>query len=256
VKNEKIGLSIWPLWTAMAIQDVKNRYRRSVLGPFWITITMGITILCMGPLYGGLFGGQDPLFIPRMAFGLIVWALISSSFLDYTECYTSSSHYIKNIRLPYTIYIYRITVKQLIIFTHNLFLLIPIYFIYPSILNLNIFYIFISLIFLILLLVALGTLISIFCTRYRDLSPLVNNLIQLLFFVTPIVWPLSQLSNKRQIIVKLNPGYYMLELVRMPLMGQIPDKSIIFTSVCILIIVGIFALYVHRKYSSRIAYWL
>lgn len=250
------GLVHWRVWLTLAMQDVKNRYRRSSLGPIWITLTMGITILAMGPLYGGLFGGQDPYFVPKMGIGLIVWSLMSQTITESVECFTSASNYIKNIKLPYSVYIYRLVAKQLILFAHNIALLIPIYFFYPELLTSNIFYAIFGLGVVILWLTIIGTLVAILCTRYRDLGPLITNIMQLLFFVTPIVWPVSQLTESRKYIVNFNPVYYLLEMVREPLMGiqyaYDEQSGVILISIALALLLHVLI----KNNIKRLSYWL
>lgn len=251
-----LGLKHWRFWGALAYQDIRNRYRRSLMGPLWITITMGITILAMGPLFGDLFGGQDPNFIPRMGFGLIIWSLVSSMINDYVDCFVSAAHYIKNIKLPYSVYIYRIAFRQIILFAHNALLFIPLYLIYPGLLTGSFWLACFMLLLAIFWLMQIGALIAILCTRYRDVGPLVNNITQLLFFITPIVWPISQLGDTRKLIVEINPIFYLLEAIRMPLMG-LNFKPSIFSIIALLVLIAsIFAHYMLKKKIDRLAYWL
>lgn len=250
------GLKKYHIWHSMAMQDIRNRYRRSMLGPVWITITMGLTILCMGPLYGMLFAKTDPFFGARLGIGLIIWNYLSAVITDSVECYIQAEHYIKNVKLPYSLYVYRVIARQVIILGHNIFLLIPIYIIYPELLNENIaiaimvFPIFVMFSFFV------SAMVSIVCARYRDLGPLVNNLMQLLFFVTPVIWPLSQLSGERKLIVEYNPLFYVLEMLRNPLMGNGVDLYNVIVVVIMNFLMGIVGFMVYKKYASRIAFWL
>lgn len=250
------GLSCYQIWCILAIQDLKNKYRRSVIGPLWIAISMGVTILCMGPLYGSIFGNLDPNFIPRMGFGLIIWSLISGTVNDATESLIGAAHFIKNVRLPYFIYIYRVVLRQLLMFAHNMLIFIPLYFIYQDLLNQNIFFALPSMLIMLIFLVGLSTLVAAFCARFRDLMPLVNNMTQLLFFLTPIVWPLESLPSNRQFLIELNPFFYILNLVRQPLLGQIPslDQYLIASTIalCLVAVAGV----VLSKSEHRIAYWV
>ena len=76
------GARNYPVWWILAWQDIRQRYRRSVLGPFWITLTMMATIAGMGPLYAALLKIDARDFIPYLALGLIAWGLVSSIILE------------------------------------------------------------------------------------------------------------------------------------------------------------------------------
>ena len=71
------GLKSWRIWLLLAWHAVKLRYRRSTLGPFWITISMAITIYTMGILYGHLFKINLAVYYPFLATGILGWNLIS-----------------------------------------------------------------------------------------------------------------------------------------------------------------------------------
>ena len=77
------GFKKWPVWFLLACQDIKLRYRRSVLGPFWITISMAITVYTMGFLYGHLFRSELQTYYPFLVSGMLAWAVISSIVLDF-----------------------------------------------------------------------------------------------------------------------------------------------------------------------------
>lgn len=70
------------LWLHLGWQDIKQRYRRSVLGPFWITIATGTTAVAMGGLYSKLFRLELSEHLPYVTLGLIVWNLINAAILD------------------------------------------------------------------------------------------------------------------------------------------------------------------------------
>ena len=65
------------LWLTVGLFDIRKRYRRSVLGPFWITISLGAFILGLGFIYSPLVGGGTASFLPFVAFGFIAWQFIS-----------------------------------------------------------------------------------------------------------------------------------------------------------------------------------
>src|SRR5579862_3469636 len=67
----KEGLQKWPIWMMLAYQDIKLRYRRSVLGPFWLTLSMAITVYTMGYLYGHLFHIELKTYYPFLVAGML-----------------------------------------------------------------------------------------------------------------------------------------------------------------------------------------
>ena len=77
--------------------------------------------------------------------------------------------------------------------------------------------------------IALGYLLGGLCTRYRDIPPIVTSLMQVLFYVTPVIWPPKLLEGNEHLLL-FNPFYYLLELMRSPLMGVVPSAELWITS--------------------------
>ena len=113
------GIISWRIWMLLGWQDIKLRYRRSQLGPFWITISMALTIYVMGFLYSSLFKTQMRNYFPSLATGMLVWSLISTIVNESTSAFTSASNYLKQLKMPYTIFALRSVVRNFIIFGQN-----------------------------------------------------------------------------------------------------------------------------------------
>lgn len=252
------GTQKWYIWLMLAYQDIKLRYRRSVLGPFWITISMAITVYSMGFLYAHLFHIDLNQYYPFLVSGMLTWALLSSAIIDLTDTFIISENLIKQIKLPYMLYIHRVTMRNIIIFLHNFVVMLPIYFIFSHTAHLNYyFFLLIPALFIIYInCVSFGSILAMIGARYRDVSQIIKSLIQVIFFVTPVMWSPAILPPDKQLWIYLNPFYAFVELVRAPLLGQAPHLlTLIFVSV-----VTILGCYLSWKmfvrYRSRIIYWL
>src|SRR6476661_7980082 len=78
------------LWMALAFQDTKLRYRGSVLGPFWLTITTVVMVASMGAIYSTLFNVSASTYLPYLAIGLIAWSYISTAISDGCQTFLSA----------------------------------------------------------------------------------------------------------------------------------------------------------------------
>ena len=102
----------------------------------------------------------------------------------------------------------------------------------------------------------LGMLLDAVAARFRDVPPIIASIVRIAFFVTLIVWMPALLPRRAVLPLNLNPFYHVLEVVRAPLLGEVPS------AVWWLAIIGItlfgvgakFAIYV--CYRWRIAYWI
>ena len=129
VLNEAVS-DIWrgargfELYTLLAWTDVKNRYRRTRLGPFWLTISMGFFIVAVGLLYSVIFGNRGSDYIPYFGTGIIVWAFINSTISEQSDVFISGAPIIQNINVPKSIFIFRVLVSTLIVLGHNTVIII------------------------------------------------------------------------------------------------------------------------------------
>jgi lipopolysaccharide transport system permease protein len=252
------GMQKWRIWLMLAYQDVKLRYRRSVLGPFWITISMAITVYSMGYLYGHLFHSNLQTYFPFLVAGMLAWALISSQLTELTEAFIASDGLIKQIKLPYSLYIHRVATRNIIIFFHNIVVIIPILAIFHEVakVNLNTLMLIPGLMLVYVNTIIYGLVLAMICARYRDLGQIIKSLIQVAFFLTPIMWNPSVLPASDRYIVMLNPFYACVELIRAPLLGTIPTSST-FIMVGIITTIGMALCYMmFTRYRARIVYWL
>lgn len=252
----KRGLKMYPLWSALAWQDTKQRYRRSTLGPFWITASTGIMVLAMGPLYGVLLGQNVTTYIQHLAVSLIIWTFISSSINDAGNVFIGAEGYIKQISLPLTVHVLRLISKNLLMFAHNVvIILVVLLFIPPT--NLSFLWsVPIGLALVSANLAWLVLLLGMLSTRFRDIPQLVTNIVQVAFFLSPIIWKASMLSEKNRFLAELNPLYHLLEIIRAPLLGDASRAISWIVCLGLLIFGGGITYLVFARLRARVPYWL
>ncbi len=249
------GVREYPVWSVLAWQDIRQRYRRSVLGPFWITLTMIATIAGMGPLYAALLKFDAHDFIPYLSLGLIAWGLISNILLEGCITFTAADNMIRSVRLPMSMYVYRMVYRNVIIFFHNILAYAP-FAIYLGIAPKWLWFMALPGVALIVIAaVPVAMILGIFCARFRDMQQIVASIVQLSFFLTPILWK-PELLGSRDFIAKFNPLYLFIEVVRAPIYGYLPGAKV-YIGVAI-VTVGLYALAVPLliRYRQRIAFWV
>lgn len=243
------------VWLHLGWLEVKQRYRRSVLGPWWISISMLIFVAAMSKIFSHLFHQNIAEYVPFFTAGYIFWMFISTSITESTEIFKASSGLIKQIHLPYSLYILKFLVKNVIILGHNFI----IYFLVMAAFQLNpgwpFFFVFPGILLLITNIYWISLLIALVSTRFRDITPIVTSCIQILFFITPVSWT-PKLLGANSLIVQLNPFVYLLDLVRNPLLGEeIPLSS--WSISLMLAAVGFCGtLSLFNRVRARIPFWL
>ncbi len=247
-----------PIWFMMAWQDIQLRYRRSVIGPFWITLSMAIMVYTMGFLYAHLWKVPLQGYFPYLAAGLLAWGLISSLLVESTDTYLVSVGLIKQIKMPYFLHIHRMCTRNFIIFAHNLLIMLPIYLFFPQQFSMSFAYLmfFVNVMLLYVLAVLYTNVISMVCARYRDLGQIIKSLIQVLFFLTPVMWKIETLPAHIQKWMMLNPFYHLIEMIRQPLMGCYPSTQNLWGITCLLCLGIVFNRLLFVPYRARIVYWI
>lgn len=256
IDDSIVALRSWRIWYSLAMQDILLRYRGSVLGPLWITISTAITVYSMGYLYGILFHIDSKSYLPYFATGMISWGFISMIVNESTKILLDSKHYMENIRLPCLVYIFRLIFRNVIIFGHNLLVYISIVCFFHLNIDSSIFFLIPGLLILSVNGIFYGTLIAFISTKFPDMGSIISSMLQVFFFITPIMWMPSALPSQYQMFLTLNPFVYFVNLLRNPLLG-IPFTQIEVMAIAFLTLIGmaLFAL-VLRTYRTRIIFWI
>lgn len=243
------------LWLDLAWFDIKQRFRRSVLGPVWITISMAMLIIGMGPLYASIFDIDLKSYLPYLAFGIIIWSYISTNTIEACNSFILGTGVIQQTRYPLSSFVLRTTWRNLIILGFNSVLILAILIYVQATPNMIMLKSLLGLLLLFLATIGLSFIVAIFCTRYRDMQQLINSLLQIVMFVTPVFWR-TDLLPQRTVLIDWNPAYYFLEAIRAPLMGKDVDDHIFIVAGSITSAFLVVGLLLFAKYRTRIVYWL
>ena len=249
------GLALWQLWSTLGWHDIRQRYRRSIVGPFWLTLSMGIMVAGLAYLYGGLFGQNVEGYLPYVATGMIVFSLLSTMATEGANVFIGSASLILQLRAPLSIYTLQMVWRNLLIFAHNISIYVIVLLFVKIDIGWNFLLAFVGLFIVMLNGVWMGILLGGFSARFRDVPPIVSSIMQVAFFLTPIFWIPSALPD-RQLFVHLNPFYYLVEIVRMPLLGKTPPLTIWLVAIGMTLLGSLVATVFYTRYRHRIAYWV
>ena len=249
------GLKLVELWGTMGWLDMRQRYRRSIMGPFWVTLSLAAFVGGLGITYGALFKMSLQEYLPYLSVGIVIWTLLAGFLMEGCGTFTGAEAAIKQMPAPLSVHVFRLIWRSLIIFFHNIIIIALVLFIF----GINPGWVgFMSLVGLCIVVIngaAFGLLLGTLSARFRDIPPLMSNVVQTLFFVTPVIWHADSLQD-RQVIADWNPLYHLIELVRAPILTGFPtavnwEFSLVFTVVNCLI-----AFLFYARFRWRIPYWL
>lgn len=258
------GFSQRELWLSLGWQDIRQRYRRSVIGPFWITIATGLQATAMGVLYAALLDIPLQHFLPYVTVGLIVWNLISASILEGSEVFIMNEGLIKQLPAPLSVHVYRLVWRQTLFFAHNLLIYVVILIVFSvwRDLDWSLLLAIPAMLLLLLNTMWVSILFGIVATRYRDIAPILASTTLMLFVLTPVMWTTKALEDQggdaaeRARLAEVVPTFHYLEIVRGPMLGQPVEAYHWYIVIGITVIGWAVALLALRDYRARVPYWV
>jgi len=250
------GFARSDLWLLLGWNDIRQKFRRSLLGPFWLTLSTAIMLVALGFVYAALFKMDLKQYFPYLAAGIVTWSLISSLVIEGCQTFIGVEPMIKQIRLPFTVHAFRVVWRNILVFFHNIVIVVVVVLIFSELPGpVPLLGLLAGLALFVVNGVWICLLLGLICTRYRDMPPMVASLVQLVFFVTPIIWHPSLLAG-RQRIINFNPFYHFIELLRAPMLDTTPS-AVTWAAVLGITAGGwLLTVLVFWRYRRRIAYWV
>ncbi|HGO6126762.1 MULTISPECIES: ABC transporter permease [Burkholderia] len=251
----KQSIASWRLWTLLGWLEIRQRYARSRLGPFWLTISMGVMISSLGVVYGTLFGQKLSEYLPYLASSIVLWGLFSQTVQDGSVAYINSSSYIRQMATPKLIYILQVVWRNLIVLVHNFVIIVALLLIF-GVKNWETLPMFIPGLFLFILnALWIAMVAGLLSARFRDLPQIIGALLQVAFYVTPIIFRPDALT-RFAFIVEWNPLAYLIDVVRGPLIGHMPSALTWGVVIGMAAIGWPLALLLTGRFLKRIPYWV
>ncbi len=249
------GARLAPLWLSLGWQQTIARFRRTILGPFWLSVNLIVIGFAMTFVFGGMAAGGANALLPKLLSGLLTWSVLGAPVAEATGVFISAGPMMTAQKVPLSFHVYLMMFRAFINFVAQLlalwmiFLLLrvgsvptwPILFTLPLILINS---------FLMSLIVAVPS------TRFRDVNQLFVFLLQIMFFITPVFWAPDQMTKRYRFILDYNPFAHYLELVRAPLLGRIPALIHLEWTLASILILSLVAIILLALYRKRIVFWL
>lgn len=260
VQDLRDSLRLWPLIWTLSLFDIRLRYRGSLLGPFWLTLSTAVMIGAIGFVYSRLFHENVAAYLPFLAISLVLWNFISLITAEGATCFSVSAEMIRSQRMAHSVHPARVVVRSLLVLAHNLAVIVVVSIIYPPHLTWSLLSELPALALWVLDASAVALLLGLVGARYRDVPPIVGSVMQIAFYITPIMWSPAMLVDRglglSLALIKLNPFYGFLQIVRGPLLGQPVDSGAWTNALCysVLLVLLSFLLFVRAR--PRIPYWV
>lgn len=250
-----VGLSRYRLAWALARGDILHRYRGSVLGPWWLTLSTTVMLVSLGFLYARLFQIDIAIYLPWLAVSLIIWAMVSQMITDACTAITSAEGVVRQMPLPYSVHAMRVVFRNAMVAAHNLPLIILVFAIFGSWPGWNVLWALPGFLLLGINGFWASLLLGMLCARFRDIPPIVGSVVQIAFFVTPVIWK-PQLIGHWQPWLPLNPFFAIMETMRGPIMGASPSLTVWLVALFYTAVVSVVAHQFFTRFRNRISFWV
>ncbi len=179
------GLRMWRLSCVLGWLDIRLRYRGSLLGPFWLTLSTGIMVAALGFLYSTLFQMNLQEYLPFLALSLVLWNAIAAMVSDACVSFTQHEGMIRSIRMPFFIYALRTLVRNAIVLAHNIPVILVVWAVFDTWPGWHAVLMLPGLVLWLVDGLAVSLLLGAFCARFRDIPPIVASIMQIAFLSAP-----------------------------------------------------------------------
>ncbi|QLG89657.1 ABC transporter permease [Chitinibacter bivalviorum] len=235
--------------------DVLARYKRSALGPWWITISTALGVLCLGIIWGALLKSDGANIFPILAIGLVLWQFISGCLVEASSVFTRQGNVIRNMPVPFAIFPFQLVAKRLIDMAHNSLVVVVVLVFFSSGLSWVALLAIPGLILAVANMIWIVMLIGLVGARYRDVEPLINAFLPMLFFITPVMYRTSHLGHL-EFVAMLNPLSHFINLVREPLLNVVPTAQAYIVALLVLMFGFLITLWVYKISRQNLAFWM
>ncbi len=246
---------LWRLCWTLAWLDIRLRYRGSMLGPFWLTLSTAAMVGSMGVVYAILFRMDLHEYLPFLALSLVLWGYLSSLVGEGCMTFTTAEGMIRSVRMPYSLYAGRIVVRNLLVLAHNVVVIVGVYALLHTWPGADALMVLPGVALWLVDSVAVCILLGALCARFRDIPPIVGSIMQMAFFISAVIWTPNQLG-RHEWLLAFNPFFTLLEIVRAPLLGGLPSPATWASALAYSAALCATSWLLFARVRGRIAFWV
>jgi lipopolysaccharide transport system permease protein len=249
------GISLWRLALTLSWLDIRLRYRGSVLGPLWLTLSTAVMVAALGFLYAYLFHTPIRNYLPFLALSLTLWGFLAAMISDGCTAYTQAEGMIRSMRIPFSLYIYQLLARNVLILAHNIIVIVVVFLAFQVPVTPAAFAAIPAFLLWLVDGAAIAMVLGALCARFRDIPPIVASVVQIAFYVSAVMYRPDMLGH-RGFFLLYDPFYTVLEVLRAPLMGTIPSVNVYISALAFSVAVCGLSWLVFLRVRHRIAFWI
>jgi len=256
-RDLRAGLRQWPLWWSLPVEQVKASYRRTYLGMLWMTLTTVAFVAGLSLLFGALMGQDLKTFIPYVAIGFIGFTWMIGLISGGAAAVTGNSSSIQTTPGPLSVYCYQVLTRPTLQFLHDAIVIVLVIIVFQVTVGWSLVVLPLSLALTLVNGVATALWLGPLCARFRDVGQLVDVIVRVLFFFTPVFWMTTDVDREQLIFLAgWNPLTYFLQVFRSPLLGEWPGLDSLVGALLITVVNVVVGYLAFCRTRPRWAYWV
>lgn len=245
-------------WGYSTWLDIATRYRKSTFGLLWMLVPPALYIFGMGYFFAKIQNIDPYVFMPHLGLGYLLFRLISMVMTESTSVLPSHSGYILDGRVRLTDFVLKVLVRALVYLGSSLPVLAPVVALSPDATLLGLLLALGGLVLVVLNLMWLAGVVSLFGARFPDTHEFMGSVFVLGFVVTPILWyaEAAPAGTLHGAIMRLNPAFHLIEVVRAPLLGEVVEPLSIVVCIAGAAVGWTLWIWAYRRYTRFVALWM
>jgi lipopolysaccharide transport system permease protein len=254
-KDVSKGFGLWRLALTLSWLDIRLRYRGSILGPFWLTLSTALMIGSLGFLYAFLFHTPVRDYLPFLTLSLILWAFIASIISEGCTVFVAAEGMIRSMRIPFSVYLGQLLARNILVLGHNVIVIVIVFLAFQVPVSVNALAALPGFALWMIDGLAAALMLGAICARFRDIPPIVGSIMQIAFYVSAIMFK-PEFLGKRGWFLLYDPFFTVLQMVRGPLLGTIPGYATYLSALGFSAVLCALAWYTFLRVRHRIAFWI
>lgn len=249
------GFGLWRLALMLSWLDIRLRYRGSVLGPFWLTLSTAVMVGALGFVYAYLFKTPIRDYLPFLALSLTLWNFLSTIVAEGSTVFTQAEGMIRSMRVPFSLYIYQLLARNVLIFAHNIIVIVVVFVAFQTPVSWAGLAAIPALLLWMLDGAAVALMLGALCARFRDIPPIVSSVMQIAFYVSGVMFKPDMLGHRSRFLL-YDPFYSILEVLRAPLLGSLPSQATYISALGFSAGLCLLGWLLFMRVRHRIAFWV
>ena len=250
------SIRLWRLWTHLGWGDILKQYRRSFLGPLWLTLNSAIFIVVFSLIGAQLFNLPLDTYLSYFCLGHIYFSFFSATINEGCQTYIASDAFLKQTPYPKMVFVLRVVWRNLLMLAHSAPIALGVLWWTGLLPRIQWGWWGLGMVLVVAAAVYAVALLGALAARFRDVPMMVTSVMQIAFFVTPVMWQPAQLTERAQLVVHWNPLAAFLELLRAPLLGREPSGAALTMAVGAILLMALAYFVAYVRVRRRIVYWL